>query len=109
MTHDTNTTICYITTPDKVVATELARGMVERRLAACAQIIAGATSIYMWEGEMQEEGEHIIIAKTREERACELEEYVKSAHPYECPAIIFLPARAEGNFARWVKDQTRYA
>ncbi|MEM9749944.1 MAG: divalent-cation tolerance protein CutA, partial [Pseudomonadota bacterium] len=57
--------LVYMTAPDEATAMGLARALVERRLAACANVIPGMRSVYRWKGEIEEDGELIVIAKTR--------------------------------------------
>lgn len=88
-------------------AQQLAREMVERRLAACAQITA-LHSVYRWQGTLQSGPEWRLLLKTREDGVDALMTALRERHPYELPAIHALPtARAEPAYARWVDDETR--
>ena len=81
--------LAYITTPAVKSAEQLARILVERKLAACVNILPNVSSIYRWEGNIQKDHEVILLAKTTmslQERLCEL---VKDHHPYDCPCICF--------------------
>jgi len=100
--------LVYITVGNMDEAKTIGRGLVSARLAACANIIHPVHSIYWWEGTVQEEGEVIIIAKTREDLVDDLIEKVKSMHSYECPCIVTLPIQ-EGYrpFLEWVLQETR--
>ena len=90
-------------------AGRLARGMVERRLAACAQINA-IDSVYRWQGAVQCEGEWRLLFKTTAERAPALQAALRAGHPYELPAIVALPCGdALAGFADWVDEETRLA
>jgi periplasmic divalent cation tolerance protein len=82
----------------------LAREMVERRLAACAQITA-IESIYRWQGTVQQEAEFRLLFKTRPATYARLEAALRERHPYELPAIhAITTVRAEAAYAEWVRD-----
>jgi periplasmic divalent cation tolerance protein len=84
----------YITAPSLDVAETIGRTLVEERLAACVNIIAGMRSIYRWEDEVQAASEVVLIAKSRPARFKQLEKRVKELHPYDCPCIVAWPIEA---------------
>ena len=87
-------------------ARALAREMVERRLAACAQITA-IESFYRWQGRVEDAPEYRVLFKTRTVLHAALEAAIRAAHPYELPAIHGLPvAQAYGPYAEWVLAST---
>jgi periplasmic divalent cation tolerance protein len=98
----------YITASDREEALRIGRALVESRLAACANLIDGMKSIYWWGGEIQEDDETILIAKTRESLLPQLVEMVKSIHSYDCPCIISLPI-LDGNpdYLGWLGSETQ--
>jgi periplasmic divalent cation tolerance protein len=88
-------------------ARALARSMVERRLAACAQITA-IESFYRWQGAVEHEPEFRLLLKTREALVPALQAALLEAHPYELPAIHALPvAAAHAPYAEWVAASTQ--
>jgi periplasmic divalent cation tolerance protein len=72
-------------------AGRLARLLVERRLAACATITPGLTSIYHWRGAVEQAGEWGIVFKSRRDLLERLIAELKAAHPYETPEIVAVP------------------
>ena len=100
--------LIYITAKDRDEARRIGRALVEARLAACANVIDGVSSLYWWEGAVQDEVEALLIAKTRESLVPELIEKVKSLHSYSCPCIVSVPI-SDGNpeFLKWINDETR--
>jgi len=76
-------------------ARRLARLLVEARLAACVNILPGATSIYRWKGAIEEAAEWMLIIKTRRDRFEALRDELAKAHGYEVPELIALDI-AEG-------------
>ena len=97
----------YITTKDAHQARTIGRTLVDERLAACVNIIDGMQSIYRWEGNTCEEGETVLIAKTRQSLFDALTRRVKELHSYSCPCIVALPI-TEGNtdFLEWIRLET---
>jgi periplasmic divalent cation tolerance protein len=102
------TNFIYITASSLSEARAIGSELVSRRLAACVNIIENIHSLYWWDGEIQDDKEAIIIAKTKEDLVPELIEKVKSMHSYECPCIVSLPI-LDGNrmFLDWVMDETK--
>ncbi len=88
-------------------ALQIARSLVEERLAACVNLISPVRSIYRWEGKIWDEKEWLLLIKTGRERFEKLENKVKSLHSYSVPEIIALPI-VEGSTAylNWVKEMT---
>jgi periplasmic divalent cation tolerance protein len=85
-------------------ALALAREMVERGLAACAQITA-IESIYRWHGKVAHEGEFRLLFKTRASAYGRLEAALRECHPYELPAIHAISTtQADAAYAEWVRD-----
>ncbi|XP_055616521.1 protein CutA homolog isoform X2 [Toxorhynchites rutilus septentrionalis] len=80
--------IAYVTTPNENSAKQLARKIVERKLAACVNVIPGLTSIYEWEGKIQEDQEYLLMIKTRTTRVDELSKFVRENHPYSVAEVI---------------------
>jgi len=90
-------------------AAELARAVVERRLAACVNIIPGLRSIYRWEGEICDDGESLLVIKTRAELLADLTTALLELHPYDTPEVIALPIQSgEGNpaYLQWLLDES---
>jgi periplasmic divalent cation tolerance protein len=93
--------------PDRARA--IARALVERRLAACVNILPGVTSIYRWEGKIEEAAESMLFIKTRRELVAEVTAAVRALHPYAVPEIVAVPLASDrGNAAYldWVYAET---
>ncbi len=99
--------LIYITTGGRDEARTIGKELVESRLAACVNIIDNMNSMYLWEGEIQDDNETILIAKTTETHVPELIEKVKSMHSYSCPCVLSLPV-LDGNkqFLDWIMEET---
>lgn len=98
----------YMTAGSMKEARTIGRELVASRLAACVNMIDNMHSIYWWEGDIQEETEVILIAKTTASRLSALIEKVKSMHSYDCPCVVSLPVSG-GNpdFLKWIADETK--
>jgi periplasmic divalent cation tolerance protein len=93
--------------PDRSAAEALAVQLVERRVAACVNILAPCRSVYRWQGGVQREEEHPLLIKTTFERYPELEQAIRAGHPYELPEIIAVPIeRGLPEYLRWLAEET---
>jgi periplasmic divalent cation tolerance protein len=93
--------------PDRAAAERIADLVVEKRLAACVNILA-CRSVYRWQGEVQHDEEHPLLIKTTAERYAELEAAIRGAHPYELPEIIAVPIeRGLTAYLDWVTAETK--
>ncbi len=91
------------TCPDAETARELALALVENRRAACVNLLPGVTSIYGWEGQVQEAGELLLLIKTEAAKFAELEAFIKQRHPYAVPEIIAIPVeRGSKDYFEWI-------
>jgi periplasmic divalent cation tolerance protein len=89
--------------PDEAVAAQLARVLVEERLAACVSRLPGLRSTYAWEGALRDEPEVLLLIKAPQERYQALEMRIKTLHPYEVPEIIALPIVAgSASYLSWL-------
>ena len=93
--------------PDRAVAQQIADALIERRLAACVNILGECTSVYRWQGAVETAAEVPLIIKTRADRYAEVEAAIRSLHPYELPEIIAMPVtHGLPAYLDWVNAQT---
>ena len=93
--------------PNRAAAEKLAHGLVERRLAACVNVLAGCTSIYRWKGAIENAQEVPVLIKTRSALYDELEAAITELHPYEVPEIIAVPVvHGLAEYLAWVGEGT---
>jgi periplasmic divalent cation tolerance protein len=99
--------VILVTAPSEDVAAEIAKTVVEERLAACANIVRGVRSIYRWQGKVEDEAEVLMVIKTRHELFEQLAGRVRRLHPYSVPEVIALPI-VEGlaDYTRWIGEVT---
>ncbi len=97
------TKLIYVTTASSDEAIRMAETVVTERLAACANILDGVTSIFHWEGKLCCENEAVLILKTTEEKTNSLTARIKKLHSYECPCIVVLPIEGgHSEFLDWI-------
>jgi periplasmic divalent cation tolerance protein len=97
----------YTTYPSIVEAEAAGRALVERRLAACVNILPGMVSLYRWEGKVERGDEVVMIVKTRASLAPDVEAAVKDMHSYTTPAILVIPLeRVEKTYLGWIMAET---
>lgn len=95
------------TCPDPATAERIAETLVGERLAACANIVPGLTSIYRWQGQIQRDSELLLLLKTRLAIYPLLEARIRELHPYQVPEIIALPIQAgSAAYLDWIADNT---
>jgi len=100
--------LVFTNVPDRAVAEKLADMLVERRLAACVNILAPCRSIYRWKDAVQHDEEHPMLIKTTQERYAALEQALRAGHPYELPEIIAVPIeRGLTAYLDWVAAETK--
>ena len=88
----------------------LAKHMVEKRLAACANVFPAGRSFFFWEGKVQDAEETIMILKTRKSLWNSVRAAIEAGHPYEVPCITAIDM-ADGNnaFLAWLEQETQSA
>ena len=105
MTSETVIRVLYIPCGSEADAHALARELIERRLIACANIHP-SRSIYMWKGELADETEHVIFAKTTSRLAARAAAAAEKLHSYEVPCVLVLsPESANAPYASWVAGE----
>ncbi|MCU4676300.1 divalent-cation tolerance protein CutA [Catenovulum sp. 2E275] len=94
-----------LTCADKILARHIAKQLVEQNLAACAQIIDSMTSIYHWQGKIEQDAESLIQLKSHISLFEQIEQQVKTMHPYDVPEIIAIPLVAiSKDYQTWLSQ-----
>lgn len=108
MTQETDYRLVLSTCPDPETARTIAERLVADRLAACASLVPGLTSIYRWEGEIQRDPEVLLLVKTRAACLDALLATLSGLHPYRVPEIIALPIAAGlPDYLSWIDSCTQ--
>ena len=94
-----------MTAADGEEAGRLAELLVEKRLAACVQILPQMESVYRWQGRTERQPEVLLLAKTTSAKFEELEREVRAVHSYETPEIVAVPVtRGSLAYLQWLAD-----
>ena len=99
--------VCFITAPSEDEAAKIARSLVEAKLAACVNVVKNIRSIYSWQGNIEDDAEVLMVAKTRKSLFKELSAKVKDLHSYDVPEVIALPVvDGSEDYLNWLRDAT---
>jgi len=103
------TRVCLMTCPNPETARSIARQLLEKRLVACVNVVPHVTSLYWWEGKIQEDSEVLLVAKTAAERIEELKSVLPTLHPYQVPELVVL-AVEDGlpAYLNWILESTGF-
>jgi len=94
--------------PDSESAFNLARELVQLRLAACVNVLSPATSFYRWEGRLERATEYPVLVKSSADRYAALERAIRERHPYVLPEIVSWPVeRGLAEYLQWIEDEVR--
>jgi periplasmic divalent cation tolerance protein len=100
--------LVFTTTEKKKDAEDLAKVLVENRLAACVQIVGPIRSIYRWKGNVESADEWLCLIKSKKNLFNELEKTIKENHPYETPEITATPIVAgSAEYLGWMKTELK--
>lgn len=99
--------ILILTTADSAeLARRIATALVEAREAACVNILPGIRSIYRWEGEVCEEGEHLLMIKTAADLHESVRSRIRQMHTYQIPEVVALPIHSgDHDYLEWLREQ----
>jgi periplasmic divalent cation tolerance protein len=96
--------LVFTTVSDQSAGESLASKIVEAKLAACVQVLPRMTSIYVWEGRVTKDGEHLLLIKTLPEKFDELSAFITANHSYEVPEIVAVDAaRVSEQYLKWME------
>ena len=97
--------VVLVTAKDPSEAEKISQTLLELRLIACANILSGVTSSFIWQGKTESATECLIVMKTKRSLFDELTKKVKALHSYEVPEVIALPiATGSEAYLAWLKD-----
>ncbi len=95
--------IIFCTCPDLETASKLAHTLIQKKSAACVNILPGLTSVYPWQNKIETTQEHLLIIKTRADQYQTVEAIINKDHPYELPEIIAVTVeRGLPDYLQWI-------
>jgi periplasmic divalent cation tolerance protein len=105
---DNQAIVVLITAPSQEAARRIAHTLLEQKLAACVNLLAGVRSIYWWEGRLVEEDEVLLVVKSRADLfESGLLPAVQAVHPYQTPEVLALPVQAGlPAYLDWIAEST---
>jgi periplasmic divalent cation tolerance protein len=96
-----------LTTAPPDQAQDIARALVEERLAACVSLLPGVRSVYRWKEAVHDDPETVLLVKTTADRLETLSTRYDALHPYEVPeALVLEPAGGSAAYVAWLEAQT---
>jgi periplasmic divalent cation tolerance protein len=99
--------IILVTTSSEEEGRKIAQALIEKRFAACVNLIKDIESIYRWKGKISDEKEILMMIKTRKKLYKSVEDEVKKLHSYEVPEIIALPiSSGSKDYLYWMDSET---
>lgn len=106
--HESKYIVVLITAPSESVAREIAEVLLEKKLAACVNLVTSINSLYTWQGRTNDDKEILLIVKSRAELFKEgIIPAVKKAHPYQVPEILALPVlMGSQEYLDWIEEVT---
>ncbi len=97
--------IVFCTCASEEHAEQLARSVLEKHLAACANILPPMRSVYWWQGQIEAAAEHLLLFKTTEDRFDALRDAVIEMHSYAVPEIVAVPITAASDpYLAWIRE-----
>ena len=100
--------VVLCTAPDEASAQDLAAKVLAEKLAACVTLLPGATSLYYWEGKLEQEYEVQMLLKTNLANQQALLDCLKSHHPYQTPVLLVLPVvHGDNDYLSWLNASLR--
>ena len=100
--------LVFTNLPDREAALTLARTLIERKLAACVNVLGECTSVYRWQGAVETAAEIPLLIKTTAANYAALQAAIRELHSYELPEIIAVPlAHGLPEYLQWVAAETR--
>ncbi|RAS27109.1 divalent-cation tolerance protein CutA [Paraburkholderia bryophila] len=100
-------TLILTTVPDAAVAQKLATDALAARLCACVTQLGAVQSNFHWQGTIESAQEIQLLFKTSAARAVELEQYIRTHHPYDTPEILSWQATASAAYGQWITAETQ--
>lgn len=101
----TDKVLILTTAGTEAEARKLAESLVERRLAACVNIVPRIQSVYRWEGKVESSEEFLLLIKTTEARTADVQSAIRELHSYELPEFVVISIKAgSAEYLNWIND-----
>ncbi|MBM4241735.1 MAG: divalent-cation tolerance protein CutA [Euryarchaeota archaeon] len=98
--------LVYITTSGEEESKKIADRLVREKLAGCVNIVPAIESIYLWKGEIDNDSESLLIAKTKVDNLNNIIKRVKEIHSYDIPCILAIPViHGSKDYLEWLESE----
>jgi periplasmic divalent cation tolerance protein len=95
--------LAYVPCPSLDTAQQLAKTLIQQKLVACANILPGMVSLYIWEGALQQDNECVLLLKTLVSQQSLVKDFIEQHHPYDTPCVLFLKVDDTSQlFRQWI-------
>ncbi|CAD7687388.1 protein CutA homolog isoform 1-T1 [Lycaon pictus] len=97
--------VVFVNCPNEQIAREIARAILDKKLAASVNILPKASSLYFWNGEIEEATEILLLIKTKTSKVHVLSGYIRLVHPFEIPEVFSLPVdQGDVRYFKWLEE-----
>lgn len=97
--------VVFVNCPNEQIAKDIARAILDKKLAASVNILPKAASLYFWKGEIEEATEILLLIKTKTSKVFMLSSYVRLVHPFEIPEVFSLPMdQGDVQYLKWLEE-----
>ena len=104
----TDKVVVYVTTGDTDESQKIARALIEKRLAACVNLVPQIRSFYRWEGKIQDDPESLLVIKTSRSLFAAVRAEVERLHSYHVPEVLCVPIlEGSPNYMAWLGECLR--
>ncbi|XP_053474639.1 protein CutA homolog [Ictalurus furcatus] len=97
--------VLLINCPTEQTAKDIGRHIMEKRMAACVNILPRTSTMFYWKGEIQDASEILLLVRTRTSMIQQLTDFVNAIHPYQTPEILSFPIQdGSHSYLKWIDD-----
>ncbi|XP_066112467.1 protein CutA homolog isoform X3 [Saccopteryx bilineata] len=97
--------VVFVNCPNEQIARDIARSVLDKKLAGSVNILPKASSLFFWNGEIEEATEILLLIKTKTSKVHVLSSYVRLVHPFEIPELFSLPMdQGDVHYLKWLED-----
>ncbi|XP_055994702.1 protein CutA homolog [Sorex fumeus] len=105
-THISSTySIVFVNCPNEQIARDMARAVLDKKLATSVNILPKTASLYFWNGEIEESTENLLLIKTKTSKVHTLSDYIRLVHPFEIPEVFSLTMdQGDERYLKWLEE-----
>lgn len=97
--------IVFVNYPNEQIARDVARAILDKKLAASVNILPKTSSLYFWKGKIEESTEILLLIKTKTSKVSRLSTYMRLAHPFEIPEVFSIPMdQGDARYLKWLEE-----